>query len=215
MIYPGPIPSNVSKDAKYSIRSGPDGYVVKLLFRLTAREEALLATDRHTALVDMVNAVKIEHTGKPGGAFYINEFCDVIVPCDGNYYFADTYQKVLEFEFEGQIIGPRAPEGLRPGDEWPGPHVGVAYTLKAGATDIEYKRPLRDRVTETVRLSDFHDEADVSALTRRFASIKGPGGGRIYVNECGEAFSPTRDGHKYLGHLGEDVWFPAPDVPRP
>ena len=215
-IYPGRIPSNVNRDAKYSVRSSDGGYVVSLLFRLSQRERALLATDRHEALVEMVNDIKVSINGAPGGVFYINEFTDVLVPCqDNNCYFAGTYDELLEFEFEGEVIGPRAPVGLEPGEPWPGPHVGIPYTLKAGAGDIGYEWEPRPGVIRTELLSDYHDSSEVEALTRRLAAVKGTAGGRIYVNECGEFFAPVNDDYLFLGHIGEDVWFPAPDVPRP
>ena len=74
MIYPGLAPSNPSKDAKYSVVSGEGGYEVRLVYRVSSREVALLTTGDHDELVDMVNTVKTEMTGQPGGAFYINEF---------------------------------------------------------------------------------------------------------------------------------------------
>ena len=65
--YPGNIPSNVGKDAKYSVRTGKSGtYMVTLRYWVDDRERALLATDAHQALVDLVNTVKNQHNGRPG-----------------------------------------------------------------------------------------------------------------------------------------------------
>lgn len=219
MKYPGYIPSNVNKDAKYSVVNGSDGFEVRLIYRLSAREQALLTTKHHDELVAMVNAVKLEHNGVEGGAFYINEFLDVLVPTtDGNTYFAGTYQYPLEFQFDDQVIGPKAPAGLQPGDVWPGPHVGIRYTLKAGGRDISYKFKPRPQVEREELLSE-HCGADAAAeLAKRLAGVKGDAGGRLYLNECGEFFSPPPDlggDYLYLGALDDDVWFPAPDVPRP
>ena len=220
--YPGNIPSNVNKDAKYSVMSGADGYVVKLIYRISHREKALLTTNAHSDLVEMVNAVKVEKAGTQGGAFYINEYCDVLVPVAGGggseCFFAGTYQSILEFDFEGQIIGPCAPAGLRPGEPWPGPHVGIRYKLTAGGNDIAYERPSGPNRVITERLSDHHDSDEAAALARRLAKVKGDQGGRIYINEAGEFFSPPSsrsDEYLYLGPLDEDVWFPPPPVPRP
>lgn len=219
MLYPGYVPSNVNKDAKYSVVSGPDGYEVRLIYRLSAREEALLTTKHHDALVEMVNEVKLAANGKEGGAFYINEYLDVLVPTlDNECYFAGTYQEPLAFDFDGQIISPRAPEGLEPGSPWPGPHVGIRYTLKAGGRDIGYETQVRPRVTKKVLLSDFHGPGPAAALATRLAEVKGEQGGRIYLNECGEFFTPpskSGDPYVYLGSLDDDVWFPPPEVPRP
>ena len=79
-IFTGNCPGNVAKDAKYSVRSGPGGPVVGLTYRAEDDERWHATTDEHTALVNMVNAIKIAYTGKPNGAFYINEYRQVIVP---------------------------------------------------------------------------------------------------------------------------------------
>ncbi len=74
-LYPGRIPSNVNRDAKYAIVSARGGRMeVRLIYRASARERELLTTDRHEEVVEMVNSVKVEKTGQPGGAFYINEY---------------------------------------------------------------------------------------------------------------------------------------------
>ena len=111
--YPGLHPFNVNKDAKYSIVSLPsESMAVRLVYRVTARERELLTTERHDALVNMVNAVKIEVSGQPGRAFYINEFFDVLVPTQaGSCFYAGTYERLLEFEFESGagLAPPRCP----------------------------------------------------------------------------------------------------------
>jgi hypothetical protein len=68
--------------------------------------------------------------------------------------------------------------------------------------------------TQRARLTDHHDKVSVSRLTKRLAEVKKKGG-RIYINEAGEFFAPVGGEHLYLGPLEDDVWFPAPDVPRP
>lgn len=214
-LYPWLTPSNVSKDAKYSIRNGRDGWEVQLLFRVSSRERALLATAGHDELIEMVNDVKETGSGAPGGAFYINEFCDVLVPTAGGSFFAGVYEELLEFDFDGEIISAAAPPDLRPGDEWPGPHMGVRYTLMAGGNDIKCEIAGKRTKVEH-RLSDTAGEAAAARLAKRLATVKGSDGGRIYINERGNFFSPPRDGgveHIFLGGLDEDPWFPAPDVP--
>jgi hypothetical protein len=68
-------------------------------------------------------------------------------------------------------------------------------------------------------LSDHVDHHAASQLAKRLRQVKGPEGGRVYINEVGEFFAPidNRDGtvsYVYLGPLEDDPWFPAPDVPR-
>jgi len=61
--------------------------------------------------------------------------------------------------------------------------------------------------------------AAAAALAHRLRSVKGFAGGRIYINEAGEFFAPIPGrsnnlSYLYLGPLGEDQWFPPPDVDR-
>ncbi|MGN9804042.1 hypothetical protein [Micromonospora sp. L32] len=216
--YPGQSPSNPNKDAKYSVVSSPNGgWEVRLIYRVSAREEALLTTDRHEKLVGMVNGVKLEQNGKPGGAFYINEFHDVLVPHPGGgCIHAGTYHELLKFDFDGHEISPVPPPDLVPGDRWPGPHVGILYILAAGGTDIRYNIMTRQRRRKEI-LSDSVGLDAARTLAGRLARVKGHRGGRIYINEAAEFFTPMDGGESglsyiYLGSLGDDAWFPAPDV---
>jgi hypothetical protein len=214
VIYPGLVPSNVNKDAKYSVVTGDGGWEVRLTYRISSRERALLTTADHGPLVEMVNTVKEEINGQPGGAFYINEFKHVLVPAGDEYWLAGFYDPLLEFDFDGPTISPVAPDDLEPGDAWLGPHVGIPYTLMAGGNDIKCKVKT-GRIEKEYRLSDY-GKAAAAELARRLAQVKGSSGGRIYINECSEFFSPPPDGgveHLYLGPLDEDIWFPPPDVP--
>lgn len=219
IVYPGYIPSNVARDAKYSVVYGSGGRMeVRLIYRVSAGERLLLTTDRHDELVDMVNAAKIEGNGDPGGVFYINEFRDVIVPTAKGPLYAGNYPTDLVFEFEGTSIGPRAPGGVEPGDMWPGPHVGIRYVLTADGRDIKFSNVVGNREL-TEFLSRHTSSAAATQLARRLGALKGMGGGRVYINEAMEFFSPVdkedRIDYVYLGSLDEDQWFEAPDVPRP
>lgn len=209
--YPGNITSNVSKDAKYSVVSRPGGYEIRLLHRRNLTEKLLLTTAAHPGLVAMVNTEKIRESGAPGGAFYINEFRHVLVPAGGKCWFAGTYYEALVFNDDGASITSTAPPGLKPGDDWPGPRVGIRYKLKAGGRDISYSRMDGHLETE-VFLSQFCSVAEAATLARRLAEIVGQSGGRIYLNEAREFFKPGIEGGpcKYLGSLGNDCWFPNP-----
>lgn len=220
LLYPGHVPATVAKDAKYSVVHGKgDRMQVRLVFRLSHTERELLTTDQHDALVKLVNEVKEEHVGVSGGAFYINEHGDVLVPADGEYYFAGTYTDLLEFEFDDEVVSPVAPPGLEPGDPWPGPHVGIPYVLTAGATDIRCEVKLSPTRIFRDHLSSHVGRPAAGRLAKRLSRVKGNSGGKIYINEAREFFAPIPDGyqvdHVYLGPLGDDGWFPAPDVPRP
>lgn len=163
----------------------------------------------------MVNRVKVEIIGNEGGAFYINEFSDVIVPAGKSHYYAGNYGEVLEFDLDGTIISPEVPQGTRPGDIWSGPRVGVPYILTASCDDIKYEQT-NGSISRTHLLSDYADAKEVRSLAQRIAAVKGPQGGRIYINERAHFFGPVtdQDEHFYFGALDDSPWFPAPDVPR-
>jgi hypothetical protein len=219
--YPGLCPSNVNKDAKYSVvHSAAGSMEIRLVYRVSNREKELLTTDRHDKLVEMVNKVKLELTGFLGGAFYINEYRDVLVPdtTNGGSIYAGNYTRDLEFDYNGTLITPRAPQGVKPGDPWPGPHVGIRYTLMVGGGDIRYEL----RSGRTIReqwLSDDVGPRPANELARRLAANKGNSGGRFYINEACEMFAPLGGAeggveYVYLGPLEDSAWFDAPDVDR-
>jgi hypothetical protein len=191
---------------------------VRLIYQVSAGERELLSTDRHEPLVEMVNRAKVAGSGQPGGSFYINEYRDVLVPVPSGCVYVGNYRKDLEFDFEGAVLGPRAPEGLSPGDEWPGPHVGVSYVLTADGNDIKYDEWLTPTRQRTVRLSTAIGVDAARSLASRLGRYKGKGGGRLYINEAYEFFSPVQGSNSllyiYLGGLEDDDWFPAPNVIR-
>lgn len=210
--YTGLRPSNVSKDAKYSVTA--DGEI-RLVYRATDRERWLLSTADHDELARMVDAVKMQVNFTRGGVFYINEFGDVLVPdpAGGKPYWAGHYSGVIEFTFEGKVISSIAPPGLNPGDAWPGPHAGIRYVLMAGGNDIKYLLEDERRTTE-VRLSDERGASVAARIANRLAQVKGRSGGRIYINERSEFFGPVSSNDYsnfvYLGNLDEDLWFSPP-----
>lgn len=212
----GASPAQVRKDGKYRIVSGPDGYEIQVIYRINSRERALLATSDHEDLVDLVNDAKVRLTGQRGGAFYINEYRDVLVPSpdgDGTSYWIGTFDGLLSFELDpATVITPKAPAGLQPGDLWPGPRVGIAYTLMATRTDLRYEVK-SGRIIREVRLSD-HVGKDAAAETASQIALHKPSGGAVYINECCEMFIPTADvepEYVYVGSLDELAWFDPPD----
>jgi len=160
--FEGNCPANVAKDAKYAVRHGEmrGQSVIGLTYRAPEREKWYATTEDHPDLVNMVNEVKLQLTGTPHGAFYINEFRQVIVPAVGSkdYYLAGEYDSDLKFEFEGKILTgkPVKLDGtpLQPGDTWEGPHPGIPYKLLAGAKDIAYTISPRPNVEKQIRLRD-------------------------------------------------------------
>lgn len=211
--YGGNSPANVSKDAKYSVVRSSDGWQVRVIYRLSAEEKALVTTSAHPRLVELVNGVKEDHQGVPGGAFYIDEYRHVLVPTDDGCMFAGYYEEELLFRFEGNDIGPRPQPDLCPGDVWRGPRVGIPYILAADGRDIRYKAETRPSVITERRLSKSVGAASAARVARELSRVK-PGGGKVYINEAREFFAPVeRSGEwvsLYLGPLGDLDWFPDP-----
>lgn len=208
--FQGNITANVNRDAKYSIKRNSGEWAVQLVYRGSHDERALLATQDHRDLVRMVNALKEEVTGEPGGAFYINEYKQVIVPAGGACYCAGYYGELLAFDFEGTTISPKPESRLAVGDIWIGPRVGLQYVLAAGASDIKFARNCGNLVV-TEFLSLHTSGRDATRLALRLARTKGLEGGRIYINEARQFFAPiqTTTGleYRYLGPLSDDPWF--------
>lgn len=213
--YTGNVPSNVSKDAKYSVVRGSDEWEVRLIYRLSSAERALVTTSAHPELVTLVNDVKEDVNGVPGGAFYINEYKHVLVPTEDGCLYAGRYLPLLRFQFEGQEISPEAPAGLTEGEDWPGPRVGTAYVLTSDGTDIRYRVETRPNVLADRKLSAELGRGQANRMARQLARHK-PGGGRIYINEAFECFGPAPGGdglsHVYLGKVAEELWFKEPAI---
>jgi len=216
--FKGNCPRNVAKDAKYAVRLDHGRYVVGLVYRAPENERWYPVASDHEELTEMVNAVKTAATGSLGGAFYINEFNQVIVPTAGDeaqYYVAGEYTRPLMFQFEGHILSGKPPEGLLPGDEWTGVHPGIPYVLAAGGKDIYYETQPRPRVVKRVQLSEVRSPNDAQRLAKWITQVKGGAGGRFYVNEFRAVFAPlgtTNLRYVYVGLLNDpDAWFPKPE----
>jgi hypothetical protein len=217
-VFAGNCPKNVSRDAKYSVRTRKDKLVVGLLYESENGEQWHATTRDHDDLVEMVNAVKLTVGDRPNGPFYINEYGQVIVPAgpDARYYLAGEYEEPLRFEFEGNILSGEGVDlngtPLEPGDIWSGPHPGIPYRLKAGGGDVYYVSHPREDVTRKVVLSDQCGRGPAKSIADRIQAVKGWEGGRFYVNEWREIFAPLNNEtgltYRYVGHLElDDPWF--------
>ncbi len=221
-VFKGNCPKNVNKDAKYVVRTIDGRQVIALRYLHTNGEQWLATTEDHPALVRMVNAVKTSMGDGPNGPFYINEYQQVIVPvADSTYYSAGEYNESLRFEFEGVTLSGEAVDlngrSLSPDDDWDGPHPGIPYILKAGGSDIYYKANPRPNVTIQVFLSEKVGTGAARSLADRIQAVKGPDGGRFYINEWREMFAPVQEidgyAYRYIGHLdNNDPWFPKPQT---
>lgn len=222
--FPGNCPRNVSKDAKYGIKSGGGrkGPRVGLMYCTDDDERWHMTTDAHPELVELVSAVKSTYGTSPFGPFYINEYKQVIVPVGdtGDYYFAGVYETPLAFEFEGKTISGEpldfSGQRIQSGDTWVGPHAGIPYVLTATGDDIYYRTWPRPDVEKRVRLSAKRGKSAAQQIARMLAAFKGPGGGRFYVNEFGSVFSPINESeglrYVYFGQIDLDSWYPDPMI---
>lgn len=98
-----------------------------------------------------VNRAKLRYGSYSGGSFAINEFGQVIVPVrgTGERYLVGTVEGSLLFrsQDDGTYFTLDAPEGIRPGQIWHRPYVGMAFHLaRRGAIyrmlDEEGDRPI-------------------------------------------------------------------------
>lgn len=216
-VFRGNCPRNVSKDAKYSVR----GQAVGLMYETQDDEVWRATTELHPKLVAMVNDVKAS-LGSLKGSFYINEYKQVIVPIPGtrDYYLAGEYDKPLRFEFEGKTLSgePIDLDGnpISPGERWVGPHPGIPYVLKAGASDIYFTSEPRPDVEKKHRLSKTVGPEIANEVCTLIREHKGFDGGRFYVNEFCSIFAPMNEGsdiqYIYIGLLDLEQWFPKPEA---
>lgn len=239
-LYRGVWPRNVSKLAKYRVQFLDGTWKITVVYEIEENLRYLAVESGGTSLVQRINALKSALRGQPGGAFYVNEFRQVIVPVEGSsdtganslYYCAGRLDDDLTFEFEGRLLTtkPIRPDGspLAPGEPWVGPRPGIPYVLAAGGRDIYYESPaltdteppeIRSRVTRKVCLSKIvRDKTALMRCVQTIASVCGYTGGRFYVNEHGAIFTPvgTGDGngidYVYCGQIDPSAWFPEPPM---
>ena len=203
--FDGNCPRNVSRDAKYAIRSAGDGLAVALTYVSSNGERWFATTEEHPDLVNMVNRVKTEMGEAPNGPFYINEHGQVIVPAGPSptYYLAGVYDMPLRFDFEDNILSGEGVDldgrPLEPGDLWTGPHPGIPYRLKAG----------RRCVLPLVPAPERRDAAVAERRDRRPAGggLRGPHPGRQGLG--GRAFLRKR----VARDLRTRAWSGRPRIP--
>lgn len=237
-LYRGVWPQNVSRLAKYAVRSEAGAWKVTVLYEAGEGLRYLAVEGGGSDVVNRINAIKSAVRDKPGGAFYVNEFRHILVPIaapsgqdTGSYYYcAGRFEGDFQFEFEGKPLTtkPLATDGapLKPGDRWIGPRPGIPYVLASGGADIYYKTPaltdadppeVRPNMTRKVMLSKvLRDASSAARAVQPVAAVRGHQGGRFYVNEYGAIFTPVGAGdgngleYTYCGTIDRTAWFPEP-----
>ncbi len=91
-----------------------------------------------------------------------------------------------------------------------------SYVLKAGGKDIYYRYWARENAQKEERLSG-HIGKEAEAVVVLIVQVIGYAGGRFYVNEFRQKFTPrsVEQGMKYIyvGKIDDlDKWFPKPSV---
>ncbi len=212
--------TSVVKQGKYRVAHHAGGFAIEVVIETPDDIRVYPSSRKHPELVEMVNKVKQAGSGQVGGQFYINEFCQVIVPVGEpvNYYYAGEYAHPIVLALDGQEFSgrPHDDEGnlLVPGSTWSGrPRPGIGYKLKAGGADIEYTIQLGPHREKSVKLSKIVGPGPARLTARKIALIKGNLGGRFYINEYRALFGPKgdEDGYQYtfIGMLNDhDAWFP-------
>jgi hypothetical protein len=239
-LYRGVWPQNVSKLAKYAVRSIEGEWKVTVLYEAGEGLRYLAVEGGATDIARRVNAVKTMLRDQPGGAFYVNEYRHVIVPVaveassggGSHYYIAGRLDADFRFEFEGQPLTtkPVHPDGtsMSRKDPWIGPRPGIPYVLAAGGGDIYYETPaltddeppkIRPSMIQKVQLSKvMADKSQLEGATWPISSVRGHKGGRFYVNEHGAIFTPVGVGdgngidYVYCGQINRSAWFPEPHL---
>ena len=95
-LYRGVWPQNVSKLAKYALRSINGDWKVTVLYEAGEGLRYLAVEGESGEVIEQVNAVKTMLGDQRGGAFYVNEYRHVIVPVKSDptsgtgshYYYA-------------------------------------------------------------------------------------------------------------------------------
>lgn len=237
-LYRGLWPQNVSRLAKYAVRSEAGIWKVTVLYEAGEGLKYLAVEVGEQEIVGRINALKSQVRDKPGGAFYVNEFRHILVPTaapggagTGSYYYcAGRFDGDFQFQFEGKPLTtkPLAADGspLKPGAKWIGPRPGIPYVLAAGGGDIYYETPaltdadppdVRPNMTRKVLLSKvLGDASRLARAVQPIASVRGHQGGRFYANEYGAIFTPVGAGdgngleYTYCGQIGRTAWFSEP-----
>lgn len=223
MTFSGNCPRTVSTLGKYHLRRVQGRWRVQLDYVVEGdviRSNAL----GHQTLIDLIiRGRRQSGGGASGGAFYINEYGQVLLPGrqGSPYSVAGEYHDLLEFNVEGVIISAcgvgRPPRLPLAGDPWPGPRHGIPYGLRymSGTWDIDYWRQLANGDMEVVRLSSYCTPQRVNELGRLIRSVKNHAG-RFYLNEQRQMFGPRRTDDEgwemvYVGELDLTAgWFPKP-----
>lgn len=174
---------------------------------LTAR---LVSSPAGKALAEALNETKDLYSGHPGGSFLINEYGQVICPIwkSRDRYWVGDIRGVPEFQ---DLAGAGTftlvpPKGLKPGDRWSHPYIGMKFTLFED-NRIRFKHEVDHGVRWIEMTSHDQDLVDCLREVRPFGVV------RFIVNLHGAAFTKVQDDDGtwipvFVGHINRDRWYP-------
>jgi len=176
------------------------------------------------ALVEAVCAGQRAAGRQPGGAFSVNEFRQILVPAGRWDDFPAYHVGQLEdgLLFENPDTGARTrlgpPAGLRPGNRWPLPYVGIIYNLSRRSEVYAWRQGSEEEWKESAPGNGAREI--VEALRR----IRGRGAVRFLVNLRGVvltrrpdkdwSFGPEDETWEpvYVGKINRNDWFEKEEV---
>ena len=134
----------INQNRKYRLRTHPSNkeYRPSIQFIDTSRglikDYDAIFPDRYSEkLVEDINEVAVDHSGSPGGIFYVNEFKQVYKPVGHDEVTCIYVGEYPNLHFKFQIpdgsgfrtIDNNDISDLNPGDLWPHQNVGIRYRL--------------------------------------------------------------------------------------
>jgi hypothetical protein len=162
-------------------------------------------------LISAINAVKWRYNHQPGGSFVVNEYGQVLVPTRAGKRFCVgkiTGVMLLRNVDTQEIVDLSDDAGLRPGDPWDLPYVGLAYRLSC-RSQIYYWDKTNGR-----SIKPHTQDWD---LIHQLRTVRRYGAVRFLVNPYGlvltkipkGAFDPDGDQWQpvYVGRIDYDKWF--------
>lgn len=152
-----------------------------------------------------VSSAKQLLSGHSGGSFQINEFGQVLVPASGTYKRMLVGEVSGELRFhnpfeEGETFSLNDDDGLKTGDEWPGPYVGMPYNLNGRSRIYYWLQGAEDGRSVYPPCQD-HE------LIRRIRAIRRSGAVKFIVNYCGIVLTKIPPPGEWTGD--EEMWTPV------
>jgi hypothetical protein len=182
------------------------------------------------ALVEAVNAAKVQLCGAPGGGFAINEFGQVIVPTSDM-----SRERLLVGEITGRLLFDNPFDGgivdlgddcdedenrLKPGATWQKPYLGLIYHLSAGSKIYCWREQTESSWSEELPRQD-------NDLIHALRKIRRTGAVRFVVNPWRIVLTkkaPETDWQPdvedewepvYVGRIERSYWFTKEETWQP